>query len=66
MYKARLKNVQSVQAVQNNPFFAIKQFKQFRTEEGVSPSAIREIKLLRELNHPNIIKLLKVTSKGLG
>jgi cyclin-dependent kinase 8/11 len=37
--------------------FALKQFKGGREGEGLSPTAIREIMLLRELNHENIVRL---------
>ncbi|EFJ41427.1 cyclin dependent kinase [Volvox carteri f. nagariensis] len=37
--------------------YAIKQFKSGREGDGVSPTAIREIMLLREMSHPNIVKL---------
>ncbi|GLC42234.1 hypothetical protein PLESTB_000645700 [Pleodorina starrii] len=37
--------------------YAIKQFKGGREGDGVSPTAIREIMLLREMGHPNIVKL---------
>mmetsp|Transcript_25620 Transcript_25620/g.55802 ORF Transcript_25620/g.55802 Transcript_25620/m.55802 type:complete len:460 (+) Transcript_25620:120-1499(+) len=37
--------------------FAVKQFKGGREGDGVSPTAIREIMLLRELKHPNIVHL---------
>ncbi|KAG2444028.1 hypothetical protein HYH02_009227 [Chlamydomonas schloesseri] len=37
--------------------YAIKQFKGGREGDGVSPTAIREIMLLREMRHPNIVKL---------
>lgn len=44
----------------NNEEFAIKRFKRFRDEGGISPSAIREIKLLRELKHPRIVEMTEV------
>lgn len=40
--------------------YAIKQFKGGREGDGVSPTAIREIMLLREMRHPNIVKLESV------
>ncbi|KXZ45461.1 CDKE1 protein [Gonium pectorale] len=40
--------------------YAIKQFKGGREGDGVSPTAIREIMLLREMGHPNIVKLESV------
>ena len=41
---------------------AIKKIKSERPEEGVNFTAIREIKLLREFKHPNIIELVDVFS----
>ncbi|KAJ3681642.1 hypothetical protein LUZ60_014215 [Juncus effusus] len=39
---------------------AIKKFKQSKEGDGVSPTAIREIMLLRELVHENVVKLVNV------
>eukprot|EP00252_Welwitschia_mirabilis_P019686 TRINITY_DN4625_c0_g1_i1.p1 TRINITY_DN4625_c0_g1~~TRINITY_DN4625_c0_g1_i1.p1 ORF type:complete len:465 (-),score=71.04 TRINITY_DN4625_c0_g1_i1:289-1683(-) len=39
---------------------AIKKFKQSKDGDGVSPTAIREIMLLREFSHENIVKLVNV------
>ncbi|OAE30079.1 hypothetical protein AXG93_1474s1250 [Marchantia polymorpha subsp. ruderalis] len=39
---------------------AIKKFKQSKEGDGVSPTAIREIMLLRECIHDNIVKLVNV------
>jgi cyclin-dependent kinase 2 len=39
---------------------AMKQIRLDHEEEGVPSTAIREISLLKELNHPNIVKLLDV------
>ncbi|KAF5734978.1 Cyclin-dependent kinase E-1 [Tripterygium wilfordii] len=39
---------------------AIKKFKQSKDGDGVSPTAIREIMLLREISHENIVKLVNV------
>lgn len=39
---------------------AIKKFKQSKEGDGVSPTAIREIMLLRECLHENIVKLVNV------
>lgn len=39
---------------------AIKKFKQSKDGDGVSPTAIREIMLLREINHDNVVKLVNV------
>ncbi|CAN6294102.1 unnamed protein product, partial [Urochloa humidicola] len=42
------------------PPIAIKKFKQSKEGDGVSPTAIREIMLLREINHENVVKLVNV------
>ncbi|KAG8383882.1 hypothetical protein BUALT_Bualt04G0060400 [Buddleja alternifolia] len=39
---------------------AIKKFKQSKDGDGVSPTAIREIMLLREISHDNVVKLANV------
>ncbi|KAK4341039.1 hypothetical protein RND71_039540 [Anisodus tanguticus] len=39
---------------------AIKKFKQSKDGDGVSPTAIREIMLLREISHKNVVKLVNV------
>lgn len=39
---------------------AIKKFKQSKDGDGISPTAIREIMLLREINHENVVKLVNV------
>ncbi|KAJ0785914.1 putative protein-serine/threonine kinase CMGC-CDK-CDK8 family [Helianthus annuus] len=39
---------------------AIKKFKQSKDGDGVSPTAILEIMLLREISHENVVKLVSV------
>ena len=39
---------------------ALKKIKSERPEEGINFTAIREIKLLREFKHPNVIELVDV------
>ncbi|GBG93426.1 hypothetical protein CBR_g69736 [Chara braunii] len=39
---------------------ALKKFKQSKEGDGVSPTAIREIMLLRECQHENVVKLVNV------
>lgn len=39
---------------------AVKKFKCFKSGDGISPTAVREIKLLRELRHPAIVSLVDV------
>lgn len=39
---------------------AIKKFKQSKDGDGISPTAIREIMLLREISHENVVKLVNV------
>lgn len=41
-------------------FIAIKKFKQSKDGDGVSPTAIREIMLLREISHENVVRLVNV------
>lgn len=62
VYKARM-----VHPPQNNDpplstesFVAVKKFKSFKSGDGISPTAIREIKLLRELKNPYIVNLIDV------
>jgi len=55
VYKAR--SSRSGEAV------AMKQMKLDTQEEGVPSTAIREIALLKELNHPNVVRLLDVFCK---
>lgn len=40
----------------NNEFVALKKIRLESEEEGIPSTAIREISLLKELNHPNIVK----------
>mmetsp|Transcript_10611 Transcript_10611/g.24144 ORF Transcript_10611/g.24144 Transcript_10611/m.24144 type:complete len:315 (-) Transcript_10611:213-1157(-) len=47
----------------NGDIVAMKQMKIDAQEEGVPSTAIREIALLKELNHPNVVKLLDVFCK---
>ncbi|WIA11157.1 hypothetical protein OEZ85_011295 [Tetradesmus obliquus] len=44
----------------NKRVYAIKKFKTGREGDGISPTAIREILLLRELDHEHIVKLTAV------
>lgn len=52
VYKARVKNTTN--------FVALKKIKVEAEDEGVPSTAIREISLLKELDHPNIVRLLEV------
>jgi len=51
----------------NNEIFALKKIRLQAEEEGIPSTAIREISLLKELQHKNIVRLLDVihTSKKL-
>jgi len=55
VYKAR--------SNRTNEWVAMKQMKLDAQEEGVPSTAIREIALLKELSHPNVVKLLDVFCK---
>eukprot|EP00420_Gonyaulax_spinifera_P038309 CAMPEP_0197886544 /NCGR_PEP_ID=MMETSP1439-20131203/16774_1 /TAXON_ID=66791 /ORGANISM="Gonyaulax spinifera, Strain CCMP409" /LENGTH=314 /DNA_ID=CAMNT_0043506341 /DNA_START=74 /DNA_END=1018 /DNA_ORIENTATION=+ len=55
VYKARNKR--------SGEFNAMKQMKLDAQEEGVPSTAIREIALLKELSHPNVVRLLDVFCK---
>lgn len=52
VYKAKVRG--------KSDFVAMKKIKVEAEEEGVPSTAIREISLLKELNHPTIVKLLEV------
>lgn len=52
VYKGRNKNT--------NKFVALKKIRLESEEEGVPSTAIREISILKELQHPNIVSLLDV------
>jgi len=45
---------------QTNQFVALKKIRLETETEGVPPTAIREISVLKELDHPSIVKLLDV------
>merc|ERR1719217_890631 len=52
VYKAR--------KIASQEVVAMKQIRLDHEEEGVPSTAIREISLLKELTHPNVVKLLDV------
>ncbi|MEW5302295.1 MAG: hypothetical protein WDW36_005096 [Sanguina aurantia] len=56
VYKAR--------QLSNNETVAIKQMKPDYEEEGFSSSALREICILLELQHPNVVRLREVLREG--
>jgi serine/threonine protein kinase len=49
--------VYKVRNVRTNAILALKKIRLADEEEGVPATAIREISLLKELNHPNIVAL---------
>ncbi|CAN8068337.1 unnamed protein product [Agarophyton chilense] len=59
VYKARNIQNQSPNSKAES-FVAVKKFKSFKSGDGISPTAIREIKLLRELKNPYIVDLVDV------
>ncbi|EAL50962.1 cell division protein kinase 2 putative [Entamoeba histolytica] len=44
----------------SNTFVALKKVKADQEEEGIPSTALREIAILRDISHPNIVKLLDV------
>ena len=57
VFKARIK--------EGTKFYALKMIKMDIDKEGFPITALREIKLLKQLAHPNIVNLVEiVTSKG--
>jgi len=52
VYKAKIKGT--------NDYVALKKIKLEAEDEGVPSTAIREISLLKELHHPNVVRLLEV------
>ena len=49
-----------------NQLVALKKIRLENDEEGVPSTALREISLLRELQHPNIVALLDVLIDGMN
>lgn len=63
VYKARMVQQPSngeVVPPASESFVAVKKFKSFKNGDGISPTAIREIKLLRELKNRYIVDLVDV------
>ena len=52
VYKAR--------DTETNEIYALKKIKLETEQEGIPSTAIREIALLKELQHPNIVRLVNV------
>ena len=47
-------------ALQSNKTVAVKKIRFGKDTEGVNVTALREIKLLKELRHPNVIEMVDV------
>ena len=46
--------------LKNNTIVAIKKIRLENEDEGIPSTAMREIAILKELDHPNIIKLIDI------
>ena len=61
VYKARIvQQPQQEGSTTGEAYVAVKKFKNFRSGDGISPTAIREIKLLQELKNRYIVDLIDV------
>lgn len=49
-----------------NATVAIKQIKQFDPQQGIPATSVREISILRDCQHPNIVSLKKIDHDGTG
>jgi cyclin-dependent kinase 12/13 len=47
-----------------NKFYALKMIKMDNDKEGFPITAMREIKLLKQLNHPNIVNLVEIVTSS--
>ena len=62
VYKASMTNDANDESYSQR-FVAIKKIRLGKAKEGINFTAIREIKLLRELHHPHVVPLVDVFSK---
>jgi cyclin-dependent kinase 8/11 len=60
VYKARYAPGMQPRGAGGDALVAVKKFKSFKSMDGISPTAIREIKLLRELRNRYIVDLVDV------
>jgi cyclin-dependent kinase len=52
--------VSKARDVETGEIFALKEIKLESEDEGIPSTAIREIALLKELQHPNVVRLVNV------
>jgi serine/threonine protein kinase len=57
VYKVCLKDEENLKPEQRT-YFALKKFERRQFEEGMDFTAIREITILKEIEHPNVVKFL--------
>jgi cyclin-dependent kinase 2 len=56
--------VKKVEHIPSGKFYAIKEVKMDREKDGIPSTTLREIAILKNLDHPNVVKLHGVVNKG--